>query len=93
MSKAVFKKANKTIGELKNKANDSEYKNILLFLVVFFICAIGFSAYSNIEQLKKDCSEPITKECASNIAWSSMIMIPRAFGYNFEVKNTENKSQ
>jgi len=93
MSKPIFKKANKTLEKSEKKSSDNEYKDTLLFLAVYFICAIGFSAYLNIEQFKKDCSSPITKECASNIAWASMIMLPHAFGYSFEVNNNENSSQ
>lgn len=93
MSKPIFKKANKTFEKSEKKSSDNKYKDILLFLVVYFICAVGFSAYSNIEQLKKDCSSPMTKECASNIAWTSMIMIPHAFGFKIVANNNENSSQ
>lgn len=79
--------------KIKKFCEDFEVKNTLFFLMFFYVCAIGFSAYKDYEQLKKDCANPITKECTSNILWNSFIVIPQIFGYDINNKITDNNSQ
>ncbi len=69
-------------------------KEILISLVLFCICATGFSAFTDLEEFKKDCANPITKECSSNIIYNTFFIgIPQIFGYEVNNKSIENKSQ
>lgn len=77
---------------VNDNSRNFELKEVLFFLVFFYICAFGFSAYTDLEEFKKDCANPITKECTSNIFYTSFVIgIPQIFGLDFKNKNIENK--
>lgn len=82
-----------TTVEQKNSKN-FEVKEILICLGLFLFFAVGYSAYTDIEQLKRDCANPISKECTSNIIYTTYFVgIPKIFGYDIQHINNENKSQ
>ncbi|MFX4155254.1 hypothetical protein ACOL23_09920 [Aliarcobacter butzleri] len=56
-------------------------------MVLFFILVVGYSAYSNLNQLKEDCGNPFSRDCIANIFWYSFQITP--FGYVINPKNYE----
>jgi hypothetical protein len=61
---------------------------VILFVIVFF--SVCFSAYSDLEQFKKDCSNPFKKECVANVQWYGLIMVPLAFGFDLRTLRSKD---
>lgn len=68
-------------------------KEILISLVLFCICATGFSAFTDLEEFKKDCANPITKQCTANIIFSTFTGVAKIFGYDIPLRSNENNAQ
>lgn len=88
------KSTNKTLAS--NKNNSFGLKETLMLFFGLLICTVFYSAYTNLEDFKKDCGNPFNKECSLNLMWSSMAMIknaPLAFGFNFQASETALKEQ
>ncbi|QKF59258.1 hypothetical protein [Aliarcobacter lanthieri] len=76
---------NINILKIKGFVKKSGIIDFVGFMLIFLICIIMFSAYSDMDKLKEDCGNPFSRDCIENIIWYSFQATP--FGYVIDSKN------